>query len=399
MLNDASALDEPNASAANLGRVGPDDFDRDVWCVLGLPFDRANVASAAATVAAAAQTGRRLAFTTPNTNALVRAVADPATRARIVDADLSLADGAPVVAIARLLGVPLPGRAAGADLFEALRARPAVAGRRLRVFFFGGREGAAEKAAAALNAGGGGVEAVGHYNPGFGDVASMSRPDIIDAINAARPDFILVSLGAAKGEAWIAHNLNALDAPVVAHLGAVVDFVAGTIRRAPRWVSSAGLEWLWRIKEERSLMSRYLADAAALPHALMSRALPQLGILRGRKSGAPADASIAFAAREVVVSLSGDLVSGDFGPIRRAFRAAAAARKTVILDFTGAGAVDLAFLGLVLMLEKASRRNGTALFVRGAAPTLRRLLAANGMDYSEATSNEAFQTERKGAAA
>ena len=69
--------------------------------------------------------------------------------------------------------------------------------------------------------------------PGFGDVESMSGDDVRAKINAANADFIIVSLGAAKGQAWIEHNQAHLDAPVIAHLGAVVDFVAGTISRAP----------------------------------------------------------------------------------------------------------------------------------------------------------------------
>src|SRR5690606_26103018 len=116
-------------------------------------------------------------------------------------------------------------RVAGADLFEALRAREG--GRPLRVFFFGGREGSAEAAHAALARAPGGLEAAGWLNPGFGDVETMSTDDILAAIDAAAPDFVVVSLGAAKGQAWIERNGARLKAPVIAHLGAVVDFTAG----------------------------------------------------------------------------------------------------------------------------------------------------------------------------
>lgn len=362
--------------------LGLDDFDRDVWCVLGLPFDRSDVPAAAEAVANAARTGRRLSFVTPNTNWLVRARKDRAARVQILNADLSLADGAPVAAIAKLLGAPLPGRAAGSDLFEALKARPAIAGRRLRVFFFGGRDGAADAAAEALRAGAFGVEAAGALNPGHGDVEAMSRPEIIREINAARPDFVLVALGAAKGQAWIERNLATLSAPVVAHLGAVVDFTAGTIRRAPKWVARAGLEWAWRIKEERSLWRRYAADGAALAALLAGNVLPQLFL--GRASlKAPATANVERRGEAVLLRLAGDLTSASLAPVRRAFRAAAAARADVILDLAGVGGCDRAFLGLVLMLEKAALNAGATLSVAGPRARMRRLLALNGMNYAE----------------
>jgi N-acetylglucosaminyldiphosphoundecaprenol N-acetyl-beta-D-mannosaminyltransferase len=368
--------------------LGLDDFDRDVWCVLGLPFDRADVPAAADAVANAARTGRRLSFVTPNTNWLVRARSDKAARAQILNADISLADGAPVAAIAKLLGAPLPGRAAGSDLFEALKARPAIAGRRLRVFFFGGRDGAADAAAAALRAGSFGVEAAGALNPGHGDLETMSRPEIIREINSARPDFVLVALGAAKGQAWIERNLAALSAPVVAHLGAVVDFTAGTIRRAPKWVARAGLEWAWRIKEERSLWRRYAADGAALAALLVGNVLPQMFLGRA-SSKVTAAAAVERRGAAVVIRLSGDMTSDSLAPARRAFRAAAAARADVILDVAGVGGCDRAFLGLVLMLEKAVLNAGATLSAAGVRPHMRRLLALNGMNYAEASPDAA----------
>ena len=92
-------------------------------------------------------------------------------------------------------------------------------------------------------------------------------------MNAARPDFLVVSLGAAKGQAWIMRNLHRLDVPLVSHLGAVVNFVAGEVRRAPRWMQRSGLEWAWRVKEEPALLRRYAGDALRLlPLAWRERA-------------------------------------------------------------------------------------------------------------------------------
>lgn len=379
----AQNTERAEAPAAPYAALGLDDFDRDIWCVLGLPFDRADIAGAAEAVSSAARTGRRLSIVTPNTNWLVRAKRDASVRRQILNADLSLADGAPVVAIARMLGVPLPGRAAGADLFEALKARPAIAGRRLRVFFFGGRDGAADAAAAVLEAGNFGVEAAGSLNPGHGDLESMSRPEIARQINDARPDFVLVALGAGKGQAWIERNFPALTAPVIAHLGAVVDFTAGSIRRAPKWMARAGLEWAWRIKEERSLWRRYAEDGAALAALLLRQALPQLALARGA-IGSEASARLERSDGQTRIILSGALVRDGLSPVRRAFREAVAEKQDITLDVAKLSSCDRAFLGLVLMLEKSALEAGKKLRVSGASRAFARTLALNGMSYADA---------------
>ncbi|HBS35810.1 MAG TPA: N-acetylglucosaminyldiphospho-UDP N-acetyl-beta-D-mannosaminyltransferase, partial [Parvularcula sp.] len=232
-----AAAEKAEMGAPGSARIAPlrtgDDFDRDVWSVLGVPIDRLNTAEALAAIERAARDGARLSFVTPNVNFLVRATQDEAERRRIIDADLSLVDGAPLVLIGRLLGMKALTRCAGSDIFEALRKRASFGGRGLRVFFFGGRDGAAEAAAAALKAERRGLQPVGAINPGFGDVEAMSAPAIINAINEAAPDFLVVALGASKGQEWIDANQDRLTAPVIAHLGAVVDFTAGTIARAP----------------------------------------------------------------------------------------------------------------------------------------------------------------------
>ncbi|MEQ8934983.1 MAG: WecB/TagA/CpsF family glycosyltransferase, partial [Amphiplicatus sp.] len=361
--------------------------DRRVWSVLGIPVDMADIAGAASAVAAAARDGRRLSFVTPNLNWLARALRDPEARRQIIDADLSLADGAPVVAIARALGAPISGRAAGSDVFEALRARPGFHGRRLRVFFFGGRDGAAEAAAAALSADKGGFEPAGFLNPGHGDVASMSDEATLATINAANADFLVVALGAAKGQDWIDRNQGGLNAPVIAHLGAVVDFTGGSIRRAPAIWRRLGLEWAWRIREEPALWRRYRADAAAFLTVGLPRLLPQ--IFAARRAKTPAGAALENRADAVVVRLSGDLFEPGLEPVRQAFRATAASGRAIRLNFAAVNHFDGAFLGLVLMLEKHAGRRGVALATEALTAAQAKMLARNAMAYQQ----EAAETD------
>jgi N-acetylglucosaminyldiphosphoundecaprenol N-acetyl-beta-D-mannosaminyltransferase len=198
---------------------------------------------------------------------------DPEFREALLQSDLCPADGMPIVWIARLIGVPIRNRIAGSDIFDALKAEHNFA-KPLKVFLFGGPEGVAAAARRTLNAEPRGLYCVGSHYPGFGSVDAMSRDDIINEINSSDADFLVVSLGAKHGQSWLKRNQHRLLIPVRAHLGAVVNFQAGTIRRAPPIMRNLGLEWLWRIKEEPYLWRRYWNDGRALLSLLLTRILP-----------------------------------------------------------------------------------------------------------------------------
>jgi len=246
-------------------------FSRDVVCVLGLPFDVIGLQGAVAMVREAVNSRRPLFVSTPNLNFAIMARSDAAFRNSVLAGELSLADGIPIVWIARSLGLPLVERVPGAGLFEALHRTD---GPPTKVYFFGGDEGVAEAACRRVNSRAGGLRCVGFQSPGFVSLDEMSQPANLAHINAASPDFLVVSLGAKKGQAWIERNRGALDVPVISHLGAVVNFAAGTIRRAPAALQRSGLEWLWRVKEEPKLWRRYASDAAAFTRILVSEVVP-----------------------------------------------------------------------------------------------------------------------------
>ncbi len=194
---------------------------------------------------------------TPNVDHVVTVEDDPAFRAAYDEASLSLADGKPVLWAARLLGTPVPEKVSGSDLVEPLLRLAGRSG--WRVFLLGGAPGVAEAAAARARAEFG-VDVVGTASPFLrldgspGDL-DQSASEVV----AARPDLLLVAMGAPKQELWIHHNRERLGATVAVGVGASLDFVIGRIRRAPRWVSNAGLEWLWRLaREPRRLAHRYL---------------------------------------------------------------------------------------------------------------------------------------------
>ena len=145
---------------------------------------------------------------------------------------------------------------------------------KIRVFFFGGETGIAEKAHHQLNQTSPGMESCGFYDPGFVSIEGMSTENIIKHINDCEPDFIVVALGAKKGQRWIMHNRSRLNAPVISHLGAVINFVAGNVQRAPAKWQRYGFEWLWRIKQEPKLYKRYLGDGLRFIKMLVTQTLP-----------------------------------------------------------------------------------------------------------------------------
>jgi N-acetylglucosaminyldiphosphoundecaprenol N-acetyl-beta-D-mannosaminyltransferase len=229
---------------------------------LGLPFDCVSEAEATSRLLDVIRKRGKLTFATPNVNFVTMASQDPAFAQAILKTDLSLVDGMPLVWLGRACGIPFPERVAGSSLFDRLRNTESPV--KVRVFFFGGEDGVAQAACDRLARDGGALEPAGGLSPGFKSVEAMSDEHTISAINAARPDFLVVSLGAKKGHEWIARNRDRLQAPVVSHLGAVVNFVAGRLKRAPRAVQRSGLEWLWRTATEPRLATRYAADAARL---------------------------------------------------------------------------------------------------------------------------------------
>lgn len=197
---------------------------------------------------------------TPNVDHLVKLADDAQFRAVYEQAALVLADGMPLLWASRLLGTPLREKVSGSDLFVAFA--EVAARRRYRLFFLGGREGAAARAAEVLAARHAGLEVCGVEAPPLGfDQDPAANRRVLEQVRAARPDVLFVGLGAPKQEKWIHRWRHDLGVPVSIGVGVSFEFVAGMVRRAPRWMQRAGLEWAWRLlMEPTRLWRRYLVD-------------------------------------------------------------------------------------------------------------------------------------------
>jgi len=195
---------------------------------------------------------------TPNVDHIVMAEHDPRFQKAYQAASLSLVDGTPVMWASRLLGTPLPAKVSGSDLIMPLMERAAERG--YRVYFLGGAPGVAELARDKLQVALPAIQIVGIDASRIDVNGDMNdADDVVNRIRDARPDLVLVALGAPKQELWSQARLHLLKPAVLIGVGASLDFVAGVQKRAPRWMSTAGVEWLYRLAQEpRRLAGRYL---------------------------------------------------------------------------------------------------------------------------------------------
>lgn len=201
---------------------------------------------------------------TPNVDHVVQAEHDSFFAKAYEESSLSLVDGKPLVWWSRALGHPLPEKISGSDLVRPLMTRAASRG--LSVFLLGGREGIAQRAADLFVQENPSLSVAGVVAPPFGfDGNPEEDARIVHAIQRAAPSLVLVALGAPRQELWMHKHHRILAPTVLIGVGGALDMVAGVFPRAPRWVSDAGLEWMFRlVHEPRRLARRYLVRDRAI---------------------------------------------------------------------------------------------------------------------------------------
>lgn len=222
--------------------------------LLGLPLVSADAETVIRTLLAP---GRRTVFFLNAHCANIRA-RNGAYAAALGRADYILPDGIGVELAARMQGRRLAANLNGTDLTPRLLRLAARWGK--SVFLIGGRPGTADAAAQRLCIDIPGLRIAGTRD-GF---AGAARPEeAIDEINHSGADIVLVAMGVPRQELWIDEHRHLIDAPLVLGVGALFDFLAGNVRRAPEWVRRRRMEWVWRLAmEPRRLAKRYLVGNA-----------------------------------------------------------------------------------------------------------------------------------------
>jgi N-acetylglucosaminyldiphosphoundecaprenol N-acetyl-beta-D-mannosaminyltransferase len=350
------------------------DLYRPVHCILGLPVDAVTLNDAQEKIYAATSLRRPCFLSTPNLNFAMACLDDREFRNSVMNSDLSIADGMPLVWVARLLGVPIHERVTGSGLFERLQQQ---SDRSVSVYLFGGADGAAATAAEKINAQPSGLKCVGSHSPGFGSIREISQEAVIREINDSHADFLLVALGAKKGQAWIEHNRQRLQVPVLSHLGAVINFAAGSVRRAPQWMQRVGLEWAWRIKEEPALWRRYLRDGMVLLRIFLTRVVP--GAIHQRlhypsqTELANNWVSIAGDAKICCIKPHGAWCEKNLLRLRRCLEKTVRKKAHVDIDLSDVTFIDSAFVGLLMLMYGHQSQLGLRFRLHGATPAIRRM--------------------------
>jgi N-acetylglucosaminyldiphosphoundecaprenol N-acetyl-beta-D-mannosaminyltransferase len=384
--NQFFAADRSVDILSNVATVFGNDLSPPLYCVLGMPVHRIEMDELVESIHRSAKSSSRLFISTPNLNFMILCQRNSTFRQSLLESDVCVADGIGVLLICKLLGVPITSRIAGSDIPAAIqKSRNAGLRGPIRMILFGGQPGVGDRAAENINAKQPeNLSCVGVVDPGpLND--SVARDVLnIEKINEIDADFLLVALGAQKGQAWILRNCGSLRVPIISHLGATINFLAGTVRRAPHIVKRFGMEWLWRVKEEPQLARRYLGDGAALASIMVRRAVPLALWLRWNRNKTSPRLKFHFAMDEGGrgrIFLEGHALNDSHNEVRNFFLGVVQNFDDIILDVSRLAFFDMGFAGNILLLEKMIVKKSGSLRIEGAKKDVALALRWSGFGH------------------
>lgn len=338
--------------------------------MLGIPFHDVTFPEAVEWVRRRIASRRPAYIATANVDFLMQAWRDPELQRILLEADLVVADGIPILWMSRLLGPALRERVTGSDLVPLLSEMAAANG--YSIFNLGGAPGVPERAAEALVKRFPGLRVAGCYSPPKADILNMNHPEILARLEQARPDLLFVAFGAPKQEKFANMHVRQWSVPVSMGIGGSLDFLAGAQKRAPKWVQRVALEWLWRMfSDPRRLVGRYVKNIGFF----FSAAIRLLGIRLGSNRRSPADPAALERLRAAAY----------VEPFQRMKDAAEAAgfqhrmtaiegHQAVALDLGGVAWLSSLDMGSLLRVAGAFRQQGRALVLFNLGTRLQRLL-------------------------
>ena len=188
-----------------------------------------------------------------NAAKVVNAVRNPDLKKSIIDCDIINADGKAIVWAAKLLNQEVPERVTGIDLMEQLVIRAAK--RHFTIYFFGATEHVV-KSVVQKYSNEYGSEIIAGYRNGY--YASEEEGMVANQIASSGADILFVAMTSPRKEIFLDTFKHILKIPFIMGVGGSFDVVAGIVKRAPKWMQNAGLEWLFRvIQEPGRLWKRY----------------------------------------------------------------------------------------------------------------------------------------------
>lgn len=328
---------------------------RDPIAILGVPFDNVTTGETLAIIGEMIASRQPHCVATANVDFVVQALEDVELRRILFDMHLVLADGMPIVWASKFLGNPLPERVTGSGMIPRLLAEAEAKG--WRVFFLGGTTESVARAAEKTHEKHPKLQLVGAYSPPFKPLLEMDHDDILRRIHEAKPDILLVAFGCPKQEKWINMHYRRAGVPFCVGVGATIDFLAGTFKRAPLWMQKTGTEWIFRmLQEPRRLVKRYGKDLWVFGRAIWR----QWWHLRTRKK---------HAAPQQPATVSQDLPGISIVKVPPALNAAEVHQyradwmkivenNNTIFDLSLTTSTDSTGMGLLIRLRKRSRELG-----------------------------------------
>jgi exopolysaccharide biosynthesis WecB/TagA/CpsF family protein len=225
--------------------------------ILGTKISVTDMASATSYLTGALEELRGQYVCVGNVHTTVMSYRDREYRHIQNNAAMVLPDGKPLSIVSRQRGFREAERVAGPDLMPQIFRLSEEAG--CRHYFLGSTTETLEKLREKILSAWPQLVFAGMYSPPFRPLTEEEDAAIVARINAAHPDFVWVAFGAPKQEKWMYEHRGQVTGVMIG-VGAAFDFIAGTVRRAPRWMQKLCLEWLWRLmKDPVRLLPRYLS--------------------------------------------------------------------------------------------------------------------------------------------
>lgn len=353
---------------------------RKLLILLGVPIDDLTMDEALQRletfIAIGRATGKSHQVATINADFVVNSLHDLELQRILQESDMTTADGMPLVWGARMLGVPLAGRVTGADMVPALAERAAQQGYSL--YLLGARPGVAARAAAILQERYPGLNIVGVHSPPNQPILEMDR-SVLEQVQAAQPDILLVAFGNPKQEKWIKMHLHELGVPVSIGIGGTLDMITGITRRAPRWMQRSGLEWLYRLfQEPRRLWKRYVQDLAYFGYFFARQAWAMRGGQQPRPLLPTTDTVIVE--NTAILNVQGRIDLSNRAALVERAEAALAVSPFLIVNLANVQFLDSAALGSLVALANRARDLGGALWLAAVPPQINKILSITRLD-------------------
>lgn len=248
--------------------AGADPVKKSRITLMGCEIDNLSMEETLVSIEGLIRSGQPNQHVVVNVDKLVKASRDPELRRIINACALVNVDGMPVVWASRLLGKPLKERVAGVDLFEALMRRAGDRG--WRVFLLGAREEVV-RAVCDTYQRKYPLLAIAGYRNGYW--SAQEEAAVVEQVRASRADLLFVAIGSPQKEQFLGRHQAAMRIPFAMGVGGSFDVAIGRVKRAPRWMQQAGLEWFYRfLQEPRRMFRRYFIDDLAFIWLLIKEA-------------------------------------------------------------------------------------------------------------------------------